>query len=127
MSRACDVMHLRTVKDYYYGLRLDYEPSPFFPDDKVVYVMRFQIEDKKNLHIANWKSDLKNDPPFTGNGHTSGNNGRLGAPEFISNDYLDMSAGAQIWKVDQNGNETLVAVLENIGGNKKIFKKVIYE
>ena len=89
--------------------------------------MRFQIEDKKNLHIANWKSDLKNDPPFTGNGHTSGNNGRLGAPEFISNDYLDMSAGAQIWKVDQNGNETLVAVLENIKKNKKIFKKVIYE
>ena len=44
-----------------------------------------------------------------------------------SDDRLPMSDGAQIWKVDQNGNETLVAVLENIGGNKKIFKKVIYE
>ena len=122
MSRACDVMHLRTVKDYYYGLRLDYETSPFFPDDKVVYVMRFQLENKGDLHIPNLDSDLaKNKYPFTGHGYTSGNNGRLGAPEFISDDRLDMSAGAQIWEVDQNGNETLVAVLSKDG----IFKKVV--
>ena len=38
-----------------------------------------------------------------------------------SDDRLPMSAGAQIWKVDQNGNETLVAVLSKDG----IFKKVV--
>ena len=41
-----------------------------------------------------------------------------------SDDRLPMSAGAQIWEVDQNGNETLVAVLVKENG-KKIFKRVI--
>ncbi|MBP3243631.1 MAG: hypothetical protein J6M59_00810 [Bacteroidaceae bacterium] len=43
-----------------------------------------------------------------------------------SGDRSPMSAGAQIWEVDQNGNETLVAVLvkdEKTG--EKIFKKII--
>ena len=43
-----------------------------------------------------------------------------------SGDRLPMSACAQIWEVDQNGNETLVAVLKyEKTANKKIFKKVI--
>ena len=41
-----------------------------------------------------------------------------------SDDRLPISAGAQIWKVDQNGNATLVAVLVKENG-KKIFKRVI--
>ncbi len=44
-----------------------------------------------------------------------------------SGDRSPMSAGAQIWEVDQNGNETLVAVLDITEEGKKIFKKVIYE
>ena len=42
-----------------------------------------------------------------------------------SGDRSPMSAGAQIWEVDQNGNETLVAVLDITEEGKKIFKKVI--
>ena len=43
-----------------------------------------------------------------------------------SDDRSPMSAGAQIWEVDQNGNETLVAVLvENKTTKKKEFKKII--
>ena len=42
-----------------------------------------------------------------------------------SGDRSPMSAGAQIWEVDQNGNETLVAVLDITEEGKKILKKVI--
>ena len=128
MSRACDLVHLRTVKDYFYGLRLDYKKTPFGPNKESIYVMRYQLENTNGLCIPSTKN-LKQDPPFTGNGHTGGCSNRLGAPEFYKDGYgidgLPMKSGAQIWEVDQNGNETLVAVLDITEEGKKIFKKVI--
>ena len=45
---------------------------------------------------------------------------------LFSDDRSPMSAGAQIWVVDQNGNETLVAVLvaetNDVGETKNVFK-----
>ncbi len=136
MSRACDLMHLRTVEDYCYGLALNYSGSPYFNEEltKVIvdeiYVMRYTLDNGaiRNLRIPNTADDLKNNPePFKGHGYTGGGinpEGKyiLGGPEFVpeKGGFFEMTA-AEIYRIDQNGNETLVAVLSKDG----IFKKVV--
>ncbi len=136
MSRACDLMHLRTVEDYCYGLALNYSGSPYFNEEltKVIvdeiYVMRYTLDNGaiRKLRIPNTADDLKNNPePFKGHGYTGGGinpEGKyiLGGPEFVpeKGGFFEMTA-AEIYRIDQNGNETLVAVLSKDG----IFKKVV--
>ena len=141
MSRACDLMHLRTVEDYCYGLALNYSGSPYFNEEltKVIvdeiYVMRYTLDNGaiRKLRIPNTADDLQNNPePFKGHGYTGGGinpEGKyiLGGPEFVPEKgvFFEMTA-AEIYRIDKNGNETLVAVLvkdEKTG--EKIFKKVI--
>ena len=141
MSRACDLMHLRTVEDYCYGLALNYSGSPYFNEEltKVIvdeiYVMRYTLDNGaiRKLRIPNTADDLQNNPePFKGHGYTGGGinpEGKyiLGGPEFVpeKGGFFEMTA-AEIYRIDKNGNETLVAVLvkdEKTG--EKIFKKVI--
>jgi len=140
MSRACDLMHLRTVEDYCYGLALNYSGSPYFNEEltKVIvdeiYVMRYTLDNGaiRKLRIPNTADDLKNNPePFKGHGHTGGGinpEGKyiLGGPEFVpeKGGFFEMTA-AEIYRIDKNGNETLVAVLDITEEGKKIFKKVI--
>lgn len=140
MSRACDLMHLRTVEDYCYGLALNYCGSPYFNEEltKVIvdeiYVMRYTLDNGaiRKLRIPNTADDLQNNPePFKGHGYTGGGinpEGKyiLGGPEFVpeKGGFFEMTA-AEIYRIDQNGNETLVAVLDITEEGKKIFKKVI--
>ncbi len=141
MSRACDLMHLRTVEDYCYGLALNYNGSPYFNEEltKVIvdeiYVMRYTLDNGaiRKLRIPNTADDLQNNPePFKGHGYTGGGinpEGKyiLGGPEFVpeKGGFFEMTA-AEIYRIDQNGNETLVAVLEeNKVTKKKEFKKII--
>ncbi len=136
MSRACDLMHLRTVEDYCYGLALNYSGSPYFNEEltKVIvdeiYVMRYTLDNGaiRKLRIPNTADDLQNNPePFKGHGYTGGGinpEGKyiLGGPEFNTPEgvYGEMTA-AEIYRIDKSGNETLVGVL----GKDGIFKKVI--
>ena len=141
MSRACDLMHLRTVEDYCYGLALNYSGSPYFNEEltKVIvdeiYVMRYTLDNGaiRKLRIPNTADDLQNNPePFKGHGYTGGGinpEGKyiLGGPEFVpeKGGFFEMTA-AEIYRIDQNGNETLVAVLvKDEKTDEKIFKKVI--
>lgn len=141
MSRACDLMHLRTVEDYCYGLALNYSGSPYFNEEltKVIvdeiYVMRYTLDNGaiRKLRIPNTADDLKNNPePFKGHGYTGGGinpEGKyiLGGPEFVpeKGGFFEMTA-AEIYRIDKNGNETLVGVLEeNKVTKKKEFKKII--
>ncbi len=141
MSRACDLMHLRTVEDYCYGLALNYSGSPYFNEEltKVIvdeiYVMRYTLDNGaiRKLRIPNTADDLQNNPePFKGHGYTGGGinpEGKyiLGGPEFVpeKGGFFEMTA-AEIYRIDQNGNETLVAVLEyDKTASKNIFKNVI--
>ena len=141
MSRACDLMHLRTVEDYCYGLALNYSGSPYFNEEltKVIvdeiYVMRYTLDNGaiRKLRIPNTADDLQNNPePFKGHGYTGGGinpEGKyiLGGPEFVpeKGGFFEMTA-AEIYRIDKNGNETLVGVLEeNKVTKKKEFKKII--
>jgi len=79
---------------------------------------------------------LKNNPePFKGHGYTGGGinpEGKyiLGGPEFVPEKgvFFEMTA-AEIYRIDQNGNETLVAVLvaetNDAGETINVFKKVV--
>ena len=144
MSRACDLMHLRTVEDYCYGLALNYSGSPYFNEEltKVIvdeiYVMRYTLDNGaiRKLRIPNTADDLQNNPePFKGHGYTGGGinpEGKyiLGGPEFVpeKGGFFEMTA-AEIYRIDQNGNETLVGVLvaetNDAGETINVFKKVV--
>ncbi|MBQ3771508.1 MAG: hypothetical protein II834_06210 [Bacteroidaceae bacterium] len=144
MSRACDLMHLRTVEDYCYGLALNYSGSPYFNEEltKVIvdeiYVMRYTLDNGaiRKLRIPNTADDLENNPePFKGHGYTGGGinpEGKyiLGGPEFVpeKGGFFEMTA-AEIYRIDKNGNETLVGVLvaetNDAGETINVFKKVV--
>ena len=144
MSRACDLMHLRTVEDYCYGLALNYSGSPYFNEEltKVIvdeiYVMRYTLDNGaiRKLRIPNTADDLKNNPePFKGHGYTGGGinpEGKyiLGGPEFVpeKGGFFEMTA-AEIYRIDKNGNETLVGGLvaetNDAGETINVFKKVV--
>ena len=53
------------------------------------------------------------DYPFTAHGFTSGNNGRLGVPEFTIPRGLGVSIenGTEIWKITRDGKQTLYAIM----------------
>ena len=53
------------------------------------------------------------DYPFTAHGFTSGNNGRLGVPEWYLQSRIDIQEGTEIWKITRDGRQTLYAVFEN--------------
>ena len=53
------------------------------------------------------------DYPFTAQGFTSGNNGRLGVPEWYLQSRIDIQEGTEIWKITRDGRQTLYAVFEN--------------
>ena len=51
--------------------------------------------------------------PFTSTGFTSGNNGRLGIPEWNLLQRIDFEDGAELWEVFNDGRETLRAVYKD--------------
>jgi len=50
--------------------------------------------------------------PFTRNGFTSGNNGRLGIPEYVLDKRVSPKIGAEIWRIKPDGTEELIAIFE---------------
>ena len=52
------------------------------------------------------------DYPFTAHGFTSGNNGRLGVPEWYLQSRIDIQEGTEIWKITRDGKQTLYAVFK---------------
>ena len=57
------------------------------------------------------------DYPFTAHGFTSGNNGRLGVPEWNLLRRVKFNEGDEIWEVSNDGKEILRAIYSK--GNKK--------
>ena len=52
------------------------------------------------------------DYPFTAHGFTSGNNGRLGVPEWYLQSRIDIQEVTEIWKITRDGKQTLYAVFK---------------
>ena len=111
---ASDAKHLKTFEDYYYGLRLDYKNTKFHISKNSCGVIRFKSsKTPQNIVIPkggtfdNWAY------PFTSTGFTSGNNGRLGIPEWNLLQRIDFEDGAELWEVFNDGRETLRAVYKD--------------
>ena len=116
VSVASDTKHLKTFEDYYHGLRLDYEGTKFHLSKNSCGVIRFKSKGiANNISIP---TAGKLSYPFTAHGFTSGNNERLGVPEWNFIKEVEFEDGAEVWEVFNDGTEILKAVYENNKFNK---------
>ena len=116
VSVASDTKHLKSFEDYYYGLRLDYEKTKFHLSKNSCGVIRFKSEDAPQVLVIPTSEDM--DYPFTAHGFTSGNNGRLGVPEWKLVKDAEFSEGAEIWEVFNDGTEKLRAIFDGVKFNR---------
>lgn len=108
VSVASDTKHLKTFEDYYHGLRLDYEKTKFYLSKNSCGVIRFTSDEVPTNIFIPTSNDWEY--PFTAHGFTSGNNGRLGVPEWNLVKEVDIKEGAEIWEVFNDGTEKLRAI-----------------
>ena len=105
VARAVDTKHLKTIEGTIMVLRLGYE---------------------KTLKLDNLvppiDSRFTSEYPFTRNGFTSGNNGRLGIPEYVLDKRVSPKIGAEIWRIKPDGTEELRVFKEE--NNIEIFYKI---
>lgn len=78
---------------------------------KWIAVIRFKSEDAPQILVIPTSEDINY--PFTAQGFTSGNNGRLSVPEWYLQSRIDIQEGTEIWKITHDGKQTLYAVFEN--------------
>lgn len=124
VSRASDAKHLKNFEDIYHGLRLDYTKTDFFIEDGLCYIIRFKTDEVNLLKIPQGDAYSGFDYPFTAHGFTSGKNGRLGVPEwhFGQGNFVKPQEGAEIWQIDNNGVEKLVAIFKEENGVERFYK-----
>ena len=118
VTRASDAKHLKTYEDLYFGLRLDYVNNAGrlvnFVEDGSCGVIRFKSKSLNQITLPG-KNFLENNRyPYTAHGFTSGNQGRLGVPEWHLGNGIDVipEEGAELWEVFTNGREVLRAIYE---------------
>ncbi|HLP12191.1 MAG TPA: hypothetical protein VK177_09695 [Flavobacteriales bacterium] len=128
VTTAQDSKHLKNYQEIFDGMRLDYHNSIFVSENATeCVVIRFKSNTSGELGIPKNKNNggVLNDPdindsynknlyPFTGHGFTSGQSGTLGVPEWKA-EYgyeLELQNGAEMYIVDNFGNEKLIAVYD---------------
>ena len=60
--------------------------------------------------------------PFTRNGFTSGNNGRLGVPEYVLDKRVSPKIEAEIWRIKPDGTEELIGVFKKENNIERFYK-----
>lgn len=118
VSVARDTHHLDNSQSVYDGLGLEYEDTPFDPNKPVV-AMRFTVDHNTEIHLPDQQlSRLAGhgdsyDPgypyPFTGTGFTASD--LFTVPEYFLDAKTKMNPGAEMYKINPDGSEELVAVL----------------
>jgi hypothetical protein len=123
VHRASEVAHLRTPADLYNALGLNYSDSPFKPDDAQVYVLRWSAH-RGNLYripyggqheaamhaMQGWVIER---PPFRGNGFAPSESRDVIAEFKV--DSVRLPHGAELWRVDRDGNDKLIAMFDGDG------------
>ena len=74
-------------------------------------VIRFKSEDALQILVIPTSEDI--DYPFTAQGFTSGNNGRLSVPEWYLQSRIDIQEGTEIWEIFNDSTEELRAIYRN--------------
>jgi SseB protein N-terminal domain len=120
VHRANEVDHLRTPAELFAALGLVHDGSPFQADAKEAYVLRWPAyrpslyripyggQSEQALRAMDgWVIER---PPFRGNGFAPGE-GRDVIAEFKV-DSLRLPHGAQLWRMDADGSERMVAIFD---------------
>ncbi|SFF59029.1 SseB protein N-terminal domain-containing protein [Actinoplanes philippinensis] len=123
VHRASEVEHLRTPGELFGALGLYYDASPFQPDAKEAFVLRWPAyrpslyripyggQNEQALRAMDgWVIER---PPFRGNGFAPGE-GRDVIAEFKV-DSVRLPHGAQLWSIDADGNERMMAIFDADG------------
>ncbi|MBM2617998.1 SseB family protein [Actinoplanes sp. LDG1-06] len=123
VHRATEVEHLRTPAELLGALGLSYDTSPHQADAKEAYVLRWPAyrpslyripyggQNEQALRAMDgWVIERA---PFRGNGFAPGE-GRDVIAEFKV-DSVRLPHGAQLWRIDVDGNERMVAIFDNDG------------
>jgi hypothetical protein len=121
VHRANEVEHLRTPAELFSALGLAHDGSPFTADAKETYVLRWPAyrpslyripyggQSEQALRAMDgWVIER---PPFRGNGFAPGE-GRDVIAEFKV-DSVRLPHGAQLWRIDADGNEKMVAIFDS--------------
>lgn len=122
ISVARDTHDLASPDRVYDGLALEYDGTPFSPEASVV-AMRFTVDESVPIHVPDQQlSELaghgsSHDPgypyPFTGTGFTASDH--FTVPEYFLPGGTPMNPGAEMYRIDPDGSEHLVAVLNSDG------------
>ncbi|HEV7896495.1 MAG TPA: SseB family protein [Planosporangium sp.] len=120
VHRASEVAHLRTPIEFYNALGLNYSDSKFKPDDSEVYVLRWSAhrgnlyripyggQNEAAMHaMQGWIIERS---PFRGNGFAPSESRDVIAEFKV--DSVRLPHGAELWRVDREGNEKLVALFD---------------
>jgi hypothetical protein len=123
VHRATEVEHLRTPAELFGALGLTYQGSTHQADAKEAYVLRWPAyrpslyripyggQNEQALKAMDgWVIERT---PFRGNGFAPGE-GRDVIAEFKV-DSVRLPHGAQLWRIDADGSEHMVAIFDNDG------------
>jgi hypothetical protein len=108
VTTAKDAKHLVTYDDIYTGMRLDYTNTAFNLSDDACVVVRYKTANP-DANVAMFPEVVDPPAPYTANGFTGGNQGRLGVPEWVT-PYNTPVHGAELIEVSSDGSETLIAI-----------------
>ena len=120
VHRAAEVAHLRTPAELHAALGLGYAGSPYRPDAKEAYVLRWPAYRPslyripyggQNEHalraMDGWVIERA---PFRGNGFAPGESRDVIAEFKV--DSTRLPHGAQLWRMDADGAERIIAVFD---------------
>jgi hypothetical protein len=123
VNRASEVAHLTSPRSLYRALGLVHQGSPFSEDDAVAHVLRW-VAHRADLYrlpyggqheaamraMQGWVIERA---PFRGNGFAPGDTDVVA--EFKV-DSVRLPHGAQMWRLDSDGGETLIASFDADAG-----------
>lgn len=115
-SVAADIKQLRSMKEVFWGLRLDYPDTKFKEDGAGYAIIRFYPVQTDSIvipyslemggrTIGKW--------PFSGGGFTTSTLGEGGFPEYKYNGYYLPAEGAELYECTPSGREILRAVFQS--------------
>jgi hypothetical protein len=120
VHRCGEVEHLRTPGELFGALGLLYDGSPYQADAKEAFVLRWPAHRPSLYRIPyggqseqalramdGWVIER---PPFRGNGFAPGEGNDVIAEFKV--DSVRLPHGAQLWRMDADGNETMIAVFD---------------
>lgn len=144
ISRASDAADLRTPEDVYNALRLDYDETPYLPNnDKPVYAVQFragsdldkiQVPDRRAQEALGMRGvdpvdadgspypepHMKRDPnPNMGHGWTGSTvEGSKVIPEYAVRQWTGVPYhhGDVIWEINKSGKRVLAAIFDESTG-----------